>query len=239
MGLGGWPYFDLVRKQFVTVKLLDLDKETDRHYWSGTVLDDGKTCCLFIRDVPWKSGCKRVTFDLANPEKRSVTDCEFEGFAKLVAKKGGDLLLSHNRKSEIVSVSQKTWAMTSKITDRDEILRLSGIRDPSGRHIYARNEWSSAPLSIFDSQTDELLKTIDFGLVFNAHWLGVTFSTNGRFAAVAAPYAGSITVVDTSTLEVIERLNSRGPPAGVFLIDSDNQGKPGVCLIVTTFLPYE
>jgi hypothetical protein len=237
MGLSGWGYFDLEQKKFVTVKLLDLDKETDWHYWSGTVLDDDKTCCLFVRDAVGKV-CKRLTFDLEKPEKRTVVDCEFE-VSGFLAMQDGDLFLGRARKPQVIRVSPKTWTIVSEVTNRTETLRLTGARDPSGRYIYARNEWSSAPLSIFGSQTGELAKTIDFGLVFNAKWLGVTFSTNGRFAVVAAPYGRCITVIDTSTLEVIERFNSQGPPAGVFLIGTDNQRKPGVCLIVTTFLPYE
>lgn len=92
---------------------------------------------------------------------------------------------------------------------------------PNGKHIYGLN-WGTG-LIVSDAATGkELADFKGIGAFGNAETLGATFDPTGRVAAIANPYGEFVTLIDMSTLKVIQqfKISSRSIIAGLRLVST-------------------
>lgn len=247
---GGFAYFDLEQKKLTVVPVKGMSPDIWCQ-WTGILLDEGRTVCLFVRQEPWKPGpSKRVTFSAANPGELSVEDNVLGLSAIRQGQKGllcwmpGKTYVSPNR---MVEVFTKTWKIVREIRNPDEQTALQGTPDAGGEVMYCRDERNyPAGLCLRRAKDGKELAFVSLGVIFNARWLGPTFSADGRWVLASAPYAESVTVIDTASRAAVQKLKFREAktggflaPAGAFLIPPDKPAESGVLLVITTELPFE
>ena len=72
------------------------------------------------------------------------------------------------------------------------------------------------------------------GAFINAETLGATFDPAGQVAAIANPYREFVTLIDTSTLKVIQQFKTSVPSCGMVF-----DGEKRRAHLLETMLPYE
>ncbi|MGD0896191.1 MAG: hypothetical protein ABR915_00060 [Thermoguttaceae bacterium] len=113
---------------------------------------------------------------------------------------------------------------------------------PDGRHIYRIERGRRGGLNILDASGKPLDTEEREDRDGRPGWgncIGLSFSSDGRYAVVGSPVGNTLAIIDTKTLEAAARLRPRhrggfsmSAVGGGFLIAAKQPGDPGTCLIV-------
>ena len=106
--------------------------------------------------------------------------------------------------SNVVVFDAKTRQIVTRIPV--EVTPYQTVLTPDGRHLFVSN-WSSESVSVIDTATNKVIRTLHVGMNPN----DMKLSSDGRLF-VACSNDNTVYVIDTHTLQVIERLSTTLTP---------------------------
>ena len=204
--------------------------------WSGFESADRAHVHLFIHH--WDRPNKRHRHYLATLERNAATVTPQIAASDLRASRYILATKTHiwctTTDDKLLGLNPDDLSLLHAITLPKGARTTSCSPGPQGKRLYVTDAF--AGLAIYDIESGKALANYKDGRSANTGNAGVTFTDDGKVALVATPYAHQLTLIDTSTFEVLKRVKLKHPARGAVVIDENGQRT-----IRTTpvMLPYE
>jgi hypothetical protein len=241
---GGLPYVDVGEAALRFLKLAEDGGPVWR--FSGVPLDGGKLL-LFANTAGHDAEGKRFTrrrvvrLDMDQPEGAVVVEDRIGVDSVHAVRKGAALCYLSDRGIALLSVESLEVVAACDPFKNDRVAWLGF--GPHQSDVYAV---TITGVRIHDGSSLKRLATLPVGGCSNAYTVGFTFSEDGKHAYVAQPYGHYFAVIDTQRRELVAKVALKTSAAGALLwpwkpeeAEDTVTEKYGICLVITTALPWE